>query len=420
MGKIVRIKNLEIGHGRPKLCAIVLGETEEEIIRLAQAANEADCDLLEFRADHYSEILDIGKAKSILRKLKKTIKKPLIFTFRRFEEGGKARTDTAYYKELLLMTAQNSLADIIDLELSAGLGSDFIKELKASGSYVILSLHDFNRTPGYSQIMDTFEQMEHEGADIIKVAYMPNSKKDVLNLMCATEEATSNYSTHPIIAISMGHLGLITRLLCEFTESAVTFASITRASAPGQINIDSLEKVLDVIHENFKRVFLIGFMGSGKTAAANVLAGKYGLTKIDLDAYIEQKEGMSISEIFSSYSEDVFRDKETKYLRRILGMDYQVVSLGGGAVLRQENAEMIRQKGIIVFLKAGPDTIARRIKDDKTRPLIADNLDLDYIKDLMKQREEKYIQLADLVIETDNRTLDDICREIVEKIGFTL
>ena len=319
------------------------------------------------------------------------------------------------------MVASNCFAEIIDVEMSV-VENDamLIPLLKDMGAYIILSRHNFDSTPVQSEILNTFLTMQKMGADIIKAAYMPNSKRDVLNLINATEEMTSNYSSCPVVAISMGHLGMITRILGEFIDSAISFASITKASAPGQIRIDNLASVLNIIHDNFKRVFLIGFMGSGKTAVANHLANKYGLSKIDLDAYIEQKEHGSIADIFNSSSEDVFRSKETKYLRKVINKDYRVISLGSGVVFREENINLIKEKGIIILLTARPETIINRIKNDRTRPLIGENMDLDYIRELMASREKIYRNVADLVINTDDRAIDDICKEIVESLGFTL
>ncbi len=421
MGKVIKIRNLEIGQGRPKICALVIGETEKEILDLAERSNDAVCDLVEFRADHYEHVLDPEQLRKLLLTLRDIIKKPIIFTFRRFEEGGKVETTIRYYTQVLKMVAEGGFAEILDVERAVVEDdASLIPMLKDLGVHIILSQHDFNSTPTQSEILKTFLLMQRMGADIIKVAYMPNSKKDVLALINATEEMTSNYSSCPVVAISMGHLGMITRILGEFTESAISFASITRASAPGQVNIDNLKTVLDVIHDNYKRVFLIGFTGSGKTAVANGLANKYGLSKIDLDAYIEQKEHGSIADIFNSNSEDVFRSKETKYLKKVISLDYRVISLGGGVVLKEENVGLIKEKGIIILLTAEPETIIQRIRNDKTRRLVGDNMDLDYIRGLMAEREEKYRSIADLVISTDDKTIEDICKEIVESLGFTL
>ena len=421
MGKVVKIRNLEIGQGRPKICALIIGDTEEEILDLARKSNDVACDMAEFRADHYEHVQDPEKLKNILIRLREITCKPLIFTFRRFEEGGKVKVPISYYVEVLRLVAEGGYAEIIDVEQSVVEDdASLIPMLKEMGAHIILSLHDFNSTPTQSEILKTFLKMEKMGADIIKVAYLPNSKKDVLSLVNATEEMTSNYSSCPVVAISMGHLGMITRILGEFIESAISFASITRASAPGQINIDNLKTVLNVIHDNYKRVFLIGFMGTGKTAVANCLANKYGLSKTDLDAYIEQKEHQSIADIYNSSSEEVFRSKETKYLRKVISKDYRVVSLGSGVVLKEENVNLIKEKGIIILLTARPETIIQRIKNDKTRPLVGDNMDLEYINSLMSEREQLYQNVADLVISTDDRTIEDICKEIVESLGFTL
>ena len=421
MGKIVKIRNLEIGQGRPKICALIIGDTREEILELAEKSNEVGCDMVEFRADHYEHVLEMDQIRSLAAEVRATARKPMIFTFRRYEEGGKVKTSLKYYTDLLKMVAMNGFAEIVDVEMSAVEDDgSLIPMLKELGSHIILSRHNFDSTPTQPEILNTFLNMGKMGADIIKVAYMPNSKRDVLNLINATEEMTSNYSGCPVVAISMGHLGMITRILGEFIESAISFASITKASAPGQVNIENLDMVLKVIHDNYKRVFLIGFMGSGKTAVANGLANKYGLSKIDLDAYIEQKEHGSIADIFNSSSEEVFRGKETKYLRKVISKDYRVITLGAGAVFRQENVDLIKEKGIIILLTARPETIVERIRNDRTRPLIGDNMDLDYINSLMSQREQLYRGVADLIISTDDKSIEDICKEIVESLGFTL
>lgn len=421
MAKTVKIRNLEIGAGRPKICAIVLGETERDILDLARQAAASSCDLIEFRADHFAKIKDLDAARTILGKIKAECRKPMIFTFRTTAEGGKCEIPNEYYRKLLSTVAEGSFADIIDVEASALNGDkDFVERLKDYGAYVIISKHDFNQTPSQEEMISNFFEMQDLGADIVKAAYMPNSKKDVINLITATENITSTYESCPVVSISMGHLGMITRLLGEFMESCITFASITKSSAPGQVNIESLETVLDVIHDNYKRVFLIGFMGTGKSAVANMLARKYGLKRVDLDAYIESREHMNIADIVASQSERYFRDKESKYLRQVLKKNYQVISLGGGIFLRDENIDLIKEKGVIVLLTASPETIKERMKNDRSRSVMGDYMDLDYITELMKSRQETYLKVADIVINTDNRDVEGVCKEIVETLGFTL
>lgn len=420
MARIIKVKGLNIGQGRPKICAVVMGSTSEEILDLAERSNGAQCDMIEFRLDYFADVLEPDKVKSLLRKLRRTAKKPILFTFRRRQEGGRVEPSPEYYREILIMTARSSLADIIDVEASAAeLDTELIPEIKELGACVIVSKHDFEKTPSEAEIVKIYMDMQKMSADMVKVAFMPNSRKDVISLIAATEEMTSNFSSCPIVAISMGHLGMITRIMGEFLESVITFAAITKSSAPGQINIEGLEQILDIIHENYKTVFLVGFMGSGKTSVANYLAANYGLKKVDLDSVIEQREGMSIEEVKAN-SGNAFSEKESKYLRYILKQNYQVVSMGMGIVSKKKNVSMMKEKGMIVFLKASPETIASRLKGDMTRSVLSDFEGLEYLNGLMKERDEEYLNVADVVIETDGKNVEQICKEIVETLGFTM
>ncbi|MGI6072704.1 MAG: type I 3-dehydroquinate dehydratase [Lachnospiraceae bacterium] len=420
MSRIIKVRNISIGKGRPKICALVIGETAEEILNLVDMSNDAACDMIELRADHFEEVLEPDRVKSLLRKIKRAAKKPVIFTFRSKDEGGQTDAAKEYYRQLIMMVAKEKLADIVDVEASSLEGdSTFVELLKDEGAIIIISKHDFIKTPSEDEIIKDYLEMERLGADIIKVAYMPNSKKDVLALMNATEEVTSNLSSCPVIAISMGHLGMITRIMGEFLESAITFAAITRASAPGQINVQGMKSILDLIHNNYKKVILVGFMGAGKTAVASALAADYGLKKIDLNSYIEMKEQAAVADIRST-SEELFRDKESKYLRQVLKKNYQVLSAGYGVVLRQENIDLMKENGIIIFLKADVETISERLKNDKTRSLLADNIDLDYIRELINSNTKLYESVADVIIDTKNKNVEQISKEIVETLGFTL
>ncbi len=421
MSKYIKIKNLEIGRGRPKTCAIVMGKTEQEILSLGLKANQIDCDLIEFRADDFQKILDFSAAKTVLGKLRKACTKPIIFTFRRKAEGGHTDVDFDYYKQLNLTVAQNGYAELVDIEATAAIDDpEFINDLKLAGAYVIISKHDFAKTPPLEEIIQDFFEIQSLGADIVKVSYMPLSKNDVITLISAAENMTSSFSLCPIIAISMGHLGTVSRILGEFIGSAITFAAIDKASAPGQLPIEGLTSMLTTLHDNSKTIFLVGFMGTGKTSVANELHKTYGLNYLDLDAYIEEKEHMTIADIFAYGSEDGFREKETKYLRQVVRQNYHVISLGGGIFTKEENIDIIKSKGIIVLLTASLKTIMERLENDKTRPLLAQNLDLQYITDLMKLREDTYNSVADVIIDTNNKDVNQVCQEILETLGLTL
>lgn len=420
MGKVIRVRNISIGRGRPKLCVSVMGETADEVLERAQLAQDAECDLIEFRADFFKESTDLAKVKSLMRKLRRTVSKPLIFTLRTKSEGGKVDVSADYYLKVVQMVADNGLADLVDVEACHVEGQeDFIDSLKDAGSFVIISRHDFGSTPSEEEILEDFRRMEQMGADVVKAAYMPNSRRDVLNLISATEEMTGSLTSPPVIAISMGRMGIVTRIMGEFLENAITFAALKSSSAPGQINVHDMATILDIIHNNYRKVILVGVLGAGKTKVANILSNTYGLNRIDLNAYIESKEQTSVSDLAQSDME-LFLDKQTKYLRQVLSKDYQVISAGWGIALRQENIDMIKENGIIVYLKAEPETIAARIKRDKTRGMLADVLNADYLADLMRNTAEIYENVADVKIITDNKTAAETSKEIVETLGFTM
>src|SRR5688572_8871135 len=116
-----------------------------------------------------------------------------------------------------------------------------------------------------------------------------------------------------------------------------------------------------------KPVFLVGFMGTGKSTVGTLLAARWGLPFVDLDARIEMEAGATINELFASGGESAFRERETAALRRAAGEGAQVVAVGGGAVTRPENLELMREAGTMVCLRATPETILQRLGDAVTR-----------------------------------------------------
>lgn len=166
-----------------------------------------------------------------------------------------------------------------------------------------------------------------------------------------------------------------------------------------------------------KNIFLIGFMGSGKSTIASCLAENYGMEIIEMDQLIVEREGMSIPDIFAQKGEPYFRDAETNLLIEIQSEENKVVSCGGGVVLREKNREEMKKGGKIVLLNAKPETILERVKDDDNRPLLRGNKNVEFISNMMEQRRPKYENAADFVIQTDGKAADEICNEIFEKIG---
>lgn len=164
-----------------------------------------------------------------------------------------------------------------------------------------------------------------------------------------------------------------------------------------------------------KNIFLIGFMGSGKSTVASALANGYGMEVIEMDELIVQREGMSIPDIFEKKGEEYFRSAETNLLIEIQAQESKVVSCGGGVVLREQNVEEMKKSGRIVLLTAKPETILERVKDDDNRPLLRGNKNVEFIRNMMEKRRPKYEAAADVIIETDGKSAEEICKEILNE-----
>lgn len=165
-----------------------------------------------------------------------------------------------------------------------------------------------------------------------------------------------------------------------------------------------------------KNIMLIGFMGTGKSTVASCLCREYGMGIVEMDELIAKRAGMSISDIFAQYGEEYFRDLETNLVLELQSQSNQVVSCGGGVVLRERNVEEMKKGGSIVLLTAEPETILERVKDDDNRPLLRGNKNVAFISDMMEKRRPKYEAAADVVIHTDGKEVEEICREIIEKV----
>ncbi|EHB8494613.1 type I 3-dehydroquinate dehydratase, partial [Salmonella enterica subsp. enterica serovar Infantis] len=177
--------------------------------------------------------------------------KPLLFTFRSAKEGGEQALTTEQYIALNRAAVDSGLVDMIDLELFTG-----DDEVKATVGYahqhnvaVIMSNHDFHKTPAAEEIVQRLRKMQELGADIPKIAVMPQTKADVLTLLTATVEMQERYADRPIITMSMSKTGVISRLAGEVFGSAATFGAVKKASAPGQISVADLRTVLTILHQ---------------------------------------------------------------------------------------------------------------------------------------------------------------------------
>ena len=165
-----------------------------------------------------------------------------------------------------------------------------------------------------------------------------------------------------------------------------------------------------------KNIMLIGFMGVGKSTVSRALSTKTGMPEVDADAYIVEREGMAITDIFEKYGEDYFRDIETECLRELQEQKGRIISCGGGAVLRDENVEIMKEGGMILLLTAKPETIFQRVRYSKDRPILNGHMNVEYIAELMNKRNPRYTSVADIIIETDDKEIDQIVTEIEQAL----
>lgn len=166
--------------------------------------------------------------------------------------------------------------------------------------------------------------------------------------------------------------------------------------------------------ERNKNVFLIGFMGCGKSTMASLLAEELHMGLVEMDETIEKEEHRTINEIFATDGESYFRDVESALILRIADKGKAIVSCGGGAILREENVVNMKKNGTVVYLCATPETIYKRVRHSTNRPLLNGNMNVEYISELMSKRINKYENAADIVLCVDGKSKSEILSELVK------
>ena len=245
---MLKIKGIEIGEGRPKICLPITGKNLAEIKQQSQLISHKQPDIVEWRVDFYqgSEIV------SVLEVIREQIgNRPLIFTFRTINEGGEREITDQEYLLLNEKAMMSGLIDLVDIELKLPvvIRNPLIAKAKQQGIATIISNHNFEKTPAQEEMINRLKEAELIGASIAKLAVMPNNSTDVLSLLSVTNKLKDIIKI-PLVTMSMGGLGVMTRLTGEIFGSSMTFGTIGQASAPGQIDQATLSTVLDVIHEN--------------------------------------------------------------------------------------------------------------------------------------------------------------------------
>ncbi len=192
---------------------------------------------------------------------------------------------------------------------------------------------------------------------------------------------------------------------------------------------DEIYDVFECILHNSKKIqarklfdyniVLIGFMGAGKSTISDYLSTMFAMEVVEMDQVIAENQGMSIPDIFETYGEEYFRNLETELLIDMQDKKNVVISCGGGVAMRERNVAEMKKNGKVVLLTASPEEIYERVKDDDNRPVLRGRKNVQGIAELMEQRREKYEAAADIVIQTDHKSILQICEELVGRLTET-
>ncbi|WBX78694.1 type I 3-dehydroquinate dehydratase [Virgibacillus salarius] len=250
MMNIVSVKDILIGKGIPKVIIPLMGVNLHELKSELNEVKKENPDIIEWRVDALKEAESIEAVIYVLSELHKEMDGiPLLFTFRSYKEGGMKNLNTSVYINLLSTAIESGYLDLIDLELFTGTIEikRLVEKAKRNQVIVIMSNHDFEGTPTNEEMTNRLISMENAGADIVKIAVMPNSISDVLRLLTVAETIKTT-AKQPYITIAMGKKGILSRIAGEFVGSAATFGSGKHASALGQIAAEELKYLMERLH----------------------------------------------------------------------------------------------------------------------------------------------------------------------------
>ena len=397
---------------RPKICLPITDITRDGITDRAREMAALPVECVEWRVDFYAgyeqELLSVAEElKQILQN------KELIVTLRTEAEGGEANGGRFDYEALLLGLLQQDKVDYVDVEIMRA--PESVLAFTKGKTKLIGSYHDFAKTDSCREIVAKLNRAKELGMDVGKYACMPNTKEDVETLLEATAQMKEYAPDYPIITMSMGELGKMSRLYGGLYGSEVSFGCLEHASAPGQVDYKEMSAVFDKIYHGNNHIVLIGFMGVGKSTISEELQKISGRKEIDTDALIEQREKRSIADIFATDGEEAFRQMETDLIDELATLEPAIISCGGGMALRDINRRKLQAVGEVVLLMAEPETIFQRVRYSTNRPLLNGNMNVPYISGLMEKRKPFYEKAATIRVKTDGRDIHEIAKEILEK-----
>ena len=248
----ITVRGKVIGGPRPLICLPLMAKEVKELFSEAKELAGLRPDLIEWRIDAFAELADVVRCLLALQELRTIIGEiPLIFTCRIDREGGIQGMTQESRLALIDQAMESGYVDIVDIELCNDL--QFIEKIRKRarelGVKLILSYHNFQKTPNEKYLAETLELAEKMGGDIAKMAVMPNNYNDVLTLLAVTNNARNGRVSIPMVTISMGMEGKISRLAGGLFGSDITFAIGRDSSAPGQIPFSELKSGMALLYD---------------------------------------------------------------------------------------------------------------------------------------------------------------------------
>jgi len=249
-GPVLRLTGLDIGEGAPKIIASVTGRDIDTIRQQTRALAASDAvDIAELRLDYLPDTLSLQDTVAWVEQVVSDLHgKPLLATFRSAQEGGERALPDDAYARLCMALLEQTRIDLLDIEMMKPQASvqALVGKAHQQDVAVILSNHDFQATPSREVIIERLLRQQALGADILKIAVMPKTPEDVLTLMAASQQVHRR-AHRPLLTMSMGPLGVTSRLSGQLTGAALTYASVGQASAPGQLEASAVREVLDIV-----------------------------------------------------------------------------------------------------------------------------------------------------------------------------